>query len=92
MTTLIGEIEQDVNKYKGQSILNIVENMKQECIEKVVTDFVLHGIRLKMMLCMRQCIIEMERSRMRVQLKRQQILPVTKKYRREQFQNLNIIQ
>ena len=39
MTTLIGEIEQDVNKYKGQSILNIVENMKQECIEKVVTDF-----------------------------------------------------
>ena len=39
MTTLIVEIEQDVNKYKGQSILNIVENMKQECIEKVVTDF-----------------------------------------------------
>ena len=39
MTTLIGEIEQDVNKYKGQSILNIVENMKQGCIEKVVTDF-----------------------------------------------------
>ena len=39
MTTLIGEIEQDVNKYKGKSILNIVENMKQECIEKVVTDF-----------------------------------------------------
>ena len=39
MTTLIGEIEQDVNKYKGQSILNIVENMKRECIEKVVTDF-----------------------------------------------------
>ena len=26
-------------KYKGQSILNIVENMKHECIEKVVMDF-----------------------------------------------------
>ena len=39
MVTLIGEIEQDENKYKGQSILNIVENMKHDCIEKVVSDF-----------------------------------------------------
>ena len=39
MTNLVSEIEQDENKYKGQSILNIVENMKHDCIEKVVTDF-----------------------------------------------------
>lgn len=34
MSNLVLEIEADENKYKGQSILNIVENMKQECIEK----------------------------------------------------------
>ena len=28
MSNLISEIEQDENKYKGQSILNIVEKMK----------------------------------------------------------------
>lgn len=39
MTALVNEIEHDENKYKGRSILNIVENMKQECIEKVVADF-----------------------------------------------------
>ena len=39
MSDLIYEIELDERKYKGQSILNIVENMKQGCIEKVVTDF-----------------------------------------------------
>lgn len=39
MTTLIEGIEQDENKYRGQSIYNIVENMKKDCIEKVVTDF-----------------------------------------------------
>ena len=39
MSNLVLEIDADENKYKGQSILNIVENMKQECIEKVVTNF-----------------------------------------------------
>ncbi|MCF2679603.1 HsdR family type I site-specific deoxyribonuclease [Faecalicatena contorta] len=39
MSNLICEIELDENKYKGQSILNIVENMKQDCIDKVITDF-----------------------------------------------------
>ena len=39
MSNLVSEIEQDENKYKGQSILNIVENMKNECIEKVVYEF-----------------------------------------------------
>lgn len=39
MANLIYEIELDENKYKGQSILNIVENTKQECIDKVITDF-----------------------------------------------------
>jgi type I restriction enzyme R subunit len=41
MSNLIYEIELDENRYKGQSILNIVENMKQECIDKVITDFCL---------------------------------------------------
>ena len=39
MSNLIYEIELDENKYKGQSILNIVENTKQDCIDKVITDF-----------------------------------------------------
>ena len=39
MSNLIYEIELDENKYKGQSILNIVENMKHDCIDKVITDF-----------------------------------------------------
>lgn len=39
MSNLIYDIELDENKYKGRSILNIVENMKQECIDKVITEF-----------------------------------------------------
>lgn len=39
MSDLIYEIELDEKKYKGQSILNIVENTKQECIDKVINDF-----------------------------------------------------
>lgn len=39
MTNLISDIEEDNNKYKGQSILNIVENMKYKYIDKVVTEF-----------------------------------------------------
>ena len=39
MMNLVSEIEEDENKYKGQSILNIVESMKRDCIEKVISDF-----------------------------------------------------
>ena len=39
MSNLIDEIEVDDSKYKGQSILNIIENTKEECIDKVITDF-----------------------------------------------------
>lgn len=39
MSNLIYEIELDERKYKGKSILNIVENMKKECIDKVISDF-----------------------------------------------------
>ena len=39
MSHLVDEIELDENRYKGQSILNIVENMKHDCIEAVVSDF-----------------------------------------------------
>ena len=39
MSTLVLEIENDEEKYKGQSILNVVENMRQNCIDRVITDF-----------------------------------------------------
>ena len=39
MSTLFSEIENDEEKYKGQSILNVVENMRQNCIDRVITDF-----------------------------------------------------
>ena len=39
MDNLLYDIEEDRTKYKGQSILNIVENMKKDCIDKVITDF-----------------------------------------------------
>ncbi len=39
MSSLIYEIELDETKYRGQSILNIVENMKSDCIDRVITDF-----------------------------------------------------
>lgn len=41
MDDLIYDIELDDSKYRGQSILNIVENTKTECIDKVITDFCL---------------------------------------------------
>ena len=39
MSQLVSEIEADESRYRGQSILNIVEKMKQECIDRVITDF-----------------------------------------------------
>lgn len=39
MTNLIYEIEVDENKYKGKSILNVIENIKSEYIDKIITDF-----------------------------------------------------
>jgi type I restriction enzyme R subunit len=39
MSSLVYEIELDGSRYRGQSILNIVENMKHDCMEKVITDF-----------------------------------------------------
>ena len=39
MDSLIEDIELDDSKYKGQSILNVVENTKQECINRVITEF-----------------------------------------------------
>ena len=39
MSDLIIEIEKDEEKYKGQSILHIVEDTKQDCIDQFITDF-----------------------------------------------------
>lgn len=39
MSSLISDIEINESKYTGKSILNIVNNMKQDCIDKVITDF-----------------------------------------------------
>lgn len=41
MSGLIDEIEADAEKYKEKSILNIVENMKQDCIDRIITKFCL---------------------------------------------------
>ena len=39
MATLIAEIEADEEKYRGQSIWNVVEHMKQDCIEREISEF-----------------------------------------------------
>ncbi|MBP3610456.1 MAG: type I restriction endonuclease subunit R [Lachnospiraceae bacterium] len=39
MSNLMKEIERNEEKYKGQSILNIVETTKWNCIERIITDF-----------------------------------------------------
>ena len=39
MTDLIYEIEMDDRKFRGKSILNIMEKMKYDCIDKAVSDF-----------------------------------------------------
>lgn len=41
ISNIIDEIETDEEKYKGQSIMNIIETMKHDCIDKVITDFCL---------------------------------------------------
>ena len=39
MTSVIDEIEENEDKFIGQSIMNIMENMKHDCIDKAITDF-----------------------------------------------------
>ena len=39
MTNLVTDIEKDDPKYRGKYILNIVENMKQDCIDQVISEF-----------------------------------------------------
>ena len=39
MTDLVYDIELNEEKYRGQSISNIVENIKKDCIKKVVNEF-----------------------------------------------------
>lgn len=39
MGDILEEIEQDEGKYRGQSILHIVEDTKMACIDKVINDF-----------------------------------------------------
>lgn len=39
MANIVYDIELDETKYRGQSILNIIENTNRECIDQVITDF-----------------------------------------------------
>ena len=39
MSNLIADIEKDDRKYRGKSILNILETMKRDCVETVISDF-----------------------------------------------------
>lgn len=41
MSDLVCDIELDEDRYKGKSIRNVIENMKHNCIEKVVSEFCL---------------------------------------------------
>ena len=41
MSDLVYDIELDEDRYKGKSIRNVIENMKHNCIEKVVSEFCL---------------------------------------------------
>lgn len=41
MSNLVYDIELDEDRYKGKSIRNVIENMKHNCIEKVVSEFCL---------------------------------------------------
>lgn len=66
MLQLINEIAQDENKYKGQSILNIVENMKLDCINKVISDFCVTWYASKDDVMYAALHYGMVRSRMRV--------------------------
>lgn len=47
MSNVVYEIEEDATKYRGQSILNIIENTKQECIDKAISDFCLNWFASK---------------------------------------------
>ena len=47
MCDLIGDIEEDDTKYRGKSILNIVENMKRNCINTVIADFLQYMVCFK---------------------------------------------
>ncbi len=47
MSNVVYEIEEDETKYRGQSILNIIENTKQECIDKAISDFCLNWFASK---------------------------------------------
>ena len=47
MSDLIAEIEKDDTKYRGQSILNIVENMKHDCVNKVIIRFLCNLVCIK---------------------------------------------
>lgn len=49
MSDLIEDIEEDDTKYRGKSITNILDNMKRDCVEKVVAISALHGMLLRMM-------------------------------------------
>ena len=91
MSDLIYEIEMDENKYKGQSILNTVENMKQECIEQVLRTFVWNGMRQRKMLCMRQHIIKTEKFQMKVSLRQMLIIHNIKSSRKRHCLNLSIM-
>lgn len=89
MSNVVYEIELDENKYRGQSILNIIENTKQECIEQVVADFcdTWYASEVKYAAShYRNGEIPNESA-----IKETAILQATNKLRKKLSQNLNII-
>ena len=47
MSDLVCDIEVDEDRYKGKSIRNVIENMKHNCIEKVVSEFCITFTKIK---------------------------------------------
>lgn len=91
MSDLIYEIEMDENKYKGQSILNTVENMKQECIEQVVTDFCVEWYAAKEDVMYAATHYKTEKFQMKVSLRQMLIIHNIKSSRKRHCLNLSIM-
>ena len=91
MSNLIDEIETDDSKYKGQSILNIVENTKEKCIDKVITDFCLIWYASKEEVMYAATHYRNGEILMKVQLKQRLISQVIRLHRNEPFLSLSIM-
>ena len=91
MSNIVYQIEVDKSKYRGQSILNIIENMKQECIDNVVSEFCQTWYASKEEVLYAATHTEIKKFQMKVQSKQRLIMQPISKLKKIHFQSLNII-